>query len=73
MMQRMKAELRCEKCSYLLSPCQVQVTSWVTQNSRIPAGFFLFCGDNEASSIFQLDSTLLQDVLFERSKIYIFK
>ena len=66
MMQWMKAELRCEKCSYLLSPisyllspCQVQVTSWVTQNSRIPAGFFLFCGDNEASSIYQLDSILL--------------
>ena len=58
-MQWMKAELRCEKCSCILSPCQVQVTSWVTQNSRIPAGFFLFCGDNEASSIFQLDSTLL--------------
>ena len=72
-MQRMKAELRCEKCSNscILSPCQV--TSWVTQNSRIPAEFFLFCGDNEASSIFQLDSTLLQDVLFERSKIYIFE
>ena len=32
--------------------------------------FSFFCGVNEASSIFQLDSTLLQDVLFERSKIY---